>query len=74
MMFDAFFIDSVEVGWGLSNPFIFVQAAQTPCPTLMVRVVGGMDTLPEEYLAEGLTKEGGGRRDGRPFLRTRNTK
>jgi hypothetical protein len=27
-----------------------------------VRVVGGMDTLPEEYLAEGLTKEGGGRR------------
>ena len=30
---------------------------QTPCPTLRVRVVGGMDTLPEEYLAEGLTKE-----------------
>ena len=72
MAFDALFI----VSWvgGLRNPFVFVQAVQTPCPTLRVRVVGGMDTLPEEYLAEGLTKEGGGRRDGRPVLRTSNKK
>ncbi len=42
---------------GLCSLFIFVQAAQTPCPTLRVKVVGGMDTLSEEYLAEGLTKE-----------------
>ena len=27
---------------------------------------------PEERLAEGLKKEGGGRRDGRPALRTTN--
>ena len=59
---------------GLRNPFMFVQAVQTPCPTLMAKVVGGMDTLPEEYLAEGLTKEGGGRQDGRHVLRTINNK